>query len=168
MSAAAGVDATSALAAMPYMVLKRALVAQGIEDVKSASNKEQLIQIIATSGVDVHSFLGAAQEKLKAEAEAKAKLEEANASKEVERRAAVDAAHAAAKQAAGELAAGLAAVYTPERLTAFVDGNLDIILKSGLFSHATGDGMSRLRVTDGVYSVCSVERGCDLWESGIP
>jgi hypothetical protein len=167
MSAAGAADLTGQLAAMPYMVLKRALVAQGIEAAKSACNKEQLVQIVATSGVDVQSLLCTAQEKAKAEAEAKAALEHANAIKEAERRAAADAAHAAAKQTAQDLTSALTAKFTQERLIAFVDANLDGILSSGLLASTTGDGMNRLRVVDGVYTVLSVERGCEYGASEI-
>jgi hypothetical protein len=164
---AAGADLTGQLAAMPYMVLKRALVAQGIDAAKSASSKEQLVQIVASSGVDVQSLLGTAQEKAKSEAEAKAALEQANAIKEAERRAAADAAHAAAKQTAQDLTRALTAMFTQERLSAFVDANLDGILSSGLLASTTGDGMNRLRVANGAYTVLSVERGCEYGASEI-
>ncbi len=149
------------------MVLKRALVALGLDAAKSASSKEQLIQIVAASGVDLQNLLGSAQEKAKAEAESKATLEQAKANKEAERRAAVDASHAAAKQTAQELTSALTAKFTQERLSAFVEANLDCILSSGLLASTAGDGMNRLRVADGVYTVLSVERGCEYGASEI-
>jgi hypothetical protein len=167
MSAVSVADLTGQLAAVPYMALKRALVAQGLDAAKSASSKEQLIQIVAASGVDVQSLLGTTQEMAKTEAEAKAKLEQAKASKDAGHRAAVDAARAAAKQAAQELSSALTAKFTQERLFAFVEANLDGILASGLLASTTGDGMNRLRVVDGVYTVLSVERGCEYGASEI-
>ena len=178
MSAVSVADLTGQLAAVPYMALKRALVAQGLDAAKSASSKEQLIQIVAASGVDVQSLLGTAQEMAKTEAEAKAKLEQAKASKDAEHRAAVDAARAAEKQAAQELSSAakqalqelssaFTAKFTQERLSAFVEANLDGILASGLLASTTGDGMNRLRVVDGVYTVLSVERGGESGASEI-
>jgi hypothetical protein len=161
MSAIGDPDAKSKLAELPYMVLKRVLIEHGVETAKSASNKEHLIQIIENSSVDVQLLLSTAQNKVREEAEAKTKLEQVKAGKEAERRAAADAANAAEKQTAEELSLALAAKFTHDRLIAFVEENLDCILKSGLFSQATGDGMNRLRVADGVYNMCAVERGCD-------
>jgi hypothetical protein len=149
------------------MVLKRSLVDQGVAGAKSASSKDQLIQIILDSNLDARAIIAAAGAKKLEEAELKAKLDHEKARKDGERQAASEAASAAAKLVAAELSASFTGVHTPQRLAAFVEENIDDILASGLLSATTCDGCTRMRAVHGVYTIATCERGCDYAASPV-
>lgn len=167
MSSASDASAKNDLSSMPYMVLKRLLVDQGVEGAKAASSKEQLVQIILDMKLDARAIIAAAEKKKSEEAELKAKLDNEKARKESERHAAKAAASAAAKLVAEELSASFAATHTPQRLQSFVEHHADDILASGLFAETTADGTTRMRVHDGAYTIATCERGGDYGTTAI-
>ncbi len=167
MSSASDSSVKNDLISMPYMILKRLLVDQGVEGAKAASSKEQLVQIILDLKLDANAIIAAAERKKSEEAELKAKLESEKARKEAERQAAIAAADAAAKLAAEELSISFASTHTPQRLQSFVEHRIDAILMSGLFSETTADGTIRMRVHQGAYTIASCERGGDYGTTPI-
>ncbi len=167
MSNASDESFKTELSSIPFMVLKRSLVDQGATEAKSASSKDQLIQIIIDSNLDARAIIAAAGAKKHEEAELKAKLDQEKARKDRERQAASEAASAAAKLVAAELNASFTAAHTPQRLSTFVEENIDDILASGLFSATTGDGCTRMRTVQGVYTIATCERGCDFAASPV-
>lgn len=167
MSSASDASVKNDLSSMPYMVLKRLLVDQGVDGAKAASSKEQLVQIILDTKLDANAILAAAERKKSEEADLRAKLENEKARKESERQAAIAAANAAAKLAAEELSAAFSATHTPQRLQSFVEHRIDAILTSGLFSETTADGTTRMRLRQGAYTIATCERGGDYGTAPI-